>query len=108
MSQKSTSIEQKSIKSRKKYTPQFKEQALELAKRDGVPKAAKDLGIQESMLYSWRANQKKMGHSFEFQKLQQAEIAKLKRDLARVQEENDFLKKAATYFAKESKQGTSS
>lgn len=108
MNQKLTSIETKSVRPRKKYTPQFKEQALALANRDGVPKAAKDLGIPTPMLYSWRANQKKMGHSFEFQKLQQAEIAKLKRDLARVQEENDFLKKAATYFAKESKQGTSS
>ena len=30
---------------RKKYTAQFKEQALERADKDGVPKVAKDLGI---------------------------------------------------------------
>ena len=73
-----------------------------------MPKVAEDLGIPAPMLYTWRANQKKTGSSFEFQKLQQAEVAKLKREVARLQEENDFLKKAATYFAKESKQGTSS
>jgi transposase-like protein len=28
-----------------KYSPQFKDQALERAAKDGVPKAAKDLGI---------------------------------------------------------------
>ncbi|CAD6880756.1 hypothetical protein [Methylomonas albis] len=35
------------------YTPQLKEQAIERANRDGVPKAAQDLGIAQSMLYNW-------------------------------------------------------
>jgi len=39
---------------RNKYTAQFKEQALERADRDGIPKVAQDLGLAESMLYSWR------------------------------------------------------
>lgn len=108
MNTKLTSTETKSAKPRRKYTAQFKEQALELAKRDGIPKVAKDLDIPSAMLYSWRSAQEKMGNSFEYQKMQQAETARLKREVARLQEENDFLKKAATYFAKESKQGTSS
>lgn len=29
---------------RKQYSPQFKEQAIERAEKDGVPKAAQDLG----------------------------------------------------------------
>jgi transposase-like protein len=33
----------------------------------------------------------------------QAENARLKRELARLSEEHEFLKKAAAYFAKESK-----
>ena len=37
---------------RQQYSPQFREQALERAKQDGVPKAAKDLGITQGMLYS--------------------------------------------------------
>lgn len=41
---------------RNKYSPQFKEQALERAKKDGVGKAAKDLGLAPAMLYSWQAN----------------------------------------------------
>ena len=40
---------------RTKYSPQFKDQALERAEKEGVPQVAKDLGIAESMLYSWRA-----------------------------------------------------
>ncbi len=43
---------------RKKYSPQFKDQAVERAKKDGVPQAAKDLGITESMLYYWRSSKK--------------------------------------------------
>ena len=87
---------------RQKYSPQFKDQALERAEKSGVPQAAKDLGIAEAMLYSWRAKQKQGGNSLENQKLQQAEMAKLKRENARLQEENAFLKKVATYFTKES------
>ena len=87
---------------RKKYSPQFKDQALERATKDGVSQAAIDLGISESMLYYWRTQQKKGGDTIENQKLQQAEMAKLKREVARLQEENSFLKKVATYFTKES------
>ena len=87
---------------RKKYSPQFKDQALERAAKEGVPQTAKDLGIPDSMIYSWRAKQKQGGSSLEHQKLQQAEMARLRRDVIRLQEENAFLKKVATYFTKES------
>lgn len=86
---------------RKKYSPQFKDQTLVRIAKDGVPQVAKDLGLAESLLYSWRARNQHGGNSIENQKLQQAELARLKRDNARLNEENEFLKKAATYFAKE-------
>jgi transposase len=85
---------------RSKYTAQFKEQALERAEHDGIPQAAQDLELAESMLYSWRAKRRQTGQSCEDQKLQQAEIARLKRENARLEEEVAFLKKAAAYFAK--------
>lgn len=88
---------------RKKYSPQFKDQAVERAAKDGVPRVAKDLGIAESMLYYWRAQKNKGGDTIENQKLQHAEMAKLKREVSRLEEENAFLKKVATYFTKESK-----
>lgn len=88
---------------RKKYSPQFKDQVLERIAKDGVRQVAKDLGLSEPLLYSWKAQQKKGGDSIENQKLQQAELARLKRENALLAEENAFLKKAAAYFAKESK-----
>ena len=88
---------------RKKYSSQFKDQAIERAEKDGVPQVAKDLGITESLLYSWRAKKRQGGDTIENQKIQNAEMARLKRECARLAEENAFLKKAAAYFAKESK-----
>lgn len=85
---------------RSKYSPQFKDQALERVKKDGVAVVAKDLGLAESLLYSWVSKQKRFGTSLEEQKVQQAELARLKRDNARLSEEVAFLKKAAAYFAK--------
>jgi transposase len=49
---------------RNKYTSQFKEQALERADRDGIPKAAQDLGLAEAMLYSWRTKRHQAGKPF--------------------------------------------
>jgi transposase len=95
-----TNKESTTVVARNKYTAQFKEQALERADRDGIPKVAKDLGLAESMMYSWRARRRQTGQPFEDQKLQQAEMACLKRENARLEEEVAFLKKAAAYFAK--------
>ena len=88
---------------RRKFSAEFKDQILARAETDGVAQVAKDLGIKESMIYSWRSKKKSGGDSLENQKIQQAEMARLKRENSRLQEENSFLKKVATYFTKESK-----
>lgn len=46
-----------------KYSAQFKDQAVERAEKDGVPQVAKDLGIAEAMLYSWRSKKKQGGNT---------------------------------------------
>ena len=88
---------------RRKYSAPFKDQALERASKDGVPLVAKDLGLAEATLYSWKAKKLQGGDTLENQKIQHAELARLKRENARLEEENAFLKKVATYFTKESK-----
>jgi transposase len=75
----------------KRYTAQFKERALERADRDGIPKVAQDLGLAEATLYAWRAKRPQTGQPFEDQKLQQAEMARLKRENARLEEDVAFL-----------------
>jgi transposase len=88
------------------YSAEFKQQALDRAERDGVAVAAKDLNLHASQLYAWRQRKKLAALSGDEQRLMQAENARLKRELARLNEEHEFLKKAAAYFAKESKRGT--
>ncbi len=88
---------------RTRYSPEFKQHALVRAAQEGVAVAAKDLGLQESQLYGWRAKAKLIGQTSEEQRLQQSEHARLKREVTRLEEENAFLKKAAAYFAKQPK-----
>jgi transposase len=85
---------------RNHYSPEFKKQALERAEKDGVAAAARDLGLKEGQLYAWRQKRRLEGLTTEEQKVQHAELARLKRDLSRLEEENAFLKKAAAYFAR--------
>lgn len=88
---------------RKRHSEEFKQQALQRAQKDGVPVAARDLGLQPSQLYAWRSRAIHKGQNAEEQRLAQAEHARLKREVARLEQEVAFLKKAAAYFAKEPK-----
>jgi transposase len=88
---------------RKRYGEEFKVQALERARRDGVAQAAQDLGLQAQQLYTWRARAEERDSLSEEQRTAQADLAKLKREVVRLSEENDFLKKVAAHFAKGSK-----
>lgn len=85
------------------YSPLFKQQALERADKDGVSQAAKDLGITPSLIYNWRHALTNQGAADEELKLLRAENARLKRELQGSQEDVEFLKKAAAYFAKPQK-----
>ena len=85
---------------RKKPSPEFKLEALMLVAKTSVAIAAKELGLHELQLYSWRvAATKKSSVSTREPELA-TEVARLKRQLAEQAEELEILKKAATYFAK--------
>jgi len=98
---------------RRSFTPEFKQEAVRLVKESGRPvaKIARELGVRADMLHSWRrqADQRAAaGESDVFPgngKLtgEAEEIRRLRRELEIVRQERDFLKKAAAYFAKESK-----
>jgi transposase len=85
---------------RKQHSPEFREEALALAEKIGVSKAAKDLGLHESQLYGWRAKARATRNQSDLEQSQAAEIARLKRQLAEREEELAIVKKAATYFAR--------
>ncbi len=88
---------------RKRFSTEFKQQALLRAVKDGIPAVARDLGLEPAQLYAWRTKAQQQGEDAETQRVQQAETARLKREVARLEEEIAFLKKAAAYFAKQPK-----
>ena len=92
---------------RKRYSAEFKREALRRANEPGVTDVlvAEELGINTQQLRRWRKALKQDGNeAFPGQgKSRDEEITRLKRKLAKVEQERDFLKEAAAYFAKESK-----
>ena len=46
---------------RKRFSTEFKQQALLRAAKDGVPTVARDLGLEPAQLYGWRAKAQQQG-----------------------------------------------
>ena len=92
------------MSSRRKYSEEFKREAVAMTLVDGVTLAqvGRELGIGANMLGRWRRELSDAGHkAFPGQgKARDDEMAALKRELARVKKERDFLREAATFFAK--------
>lgn len=87
-------------KSRKGYSKQYKDEALALAERVGISEAARQLGLHDTLLYSWRGKARQKQQRSELEEKLALENARLKRQLADQAEELAILKKAAAYFAK--------
>lgn len=95
---------------RQRFTKEFKSEAVRLLRHADKPAAeiALELGIRRNQLYKWRDELDKKGEgAFEGSGRkplnQEGEMSRLRRELERVKEERDILKKAAAYFAKELK-----
>ena len=94
---------------RRKFTREFKLETMALVRERGVSlaQACRDLGLHPNVLRKWVRDyaadpqQSFPGHGQ--MKPEQAEIARLRREVTRLKAERDILKKAAAYFAKESK-----
>lgn len=89
----------------RRYDQEFKSGAVDLANKSDKPIAqiARELGIKPSLLYSWlkeKRRPKEVATAMAHLQTQEAEIKALKRELKRIKEERDILKKATAYFAK--------
>lgn len=90
------------------FTREFKLEAVKLVKERGVSmsQASRDLDIHLNVLRKWVKDvNADPAQAFPGQgqmKVDQAEIAKLRKEVAKLKMERDILKKAAAYFAKES------
>ena len=92
---------------RKRYSAEFKRESLERASKEGVTdvQVSEELGVSPRQLRRWRDELRLHGENAfpGHGKSHDEEMTKLRRELAKVTQERDFLKEAAAYFAKESK-----
>lgn len=95
---------------RKRYSPEYKREAVDLVRRSSAScrQVALEIGINPNMLTRWvREADSGGGKAFPGTgSPRDEELARLKRELARVTRERDFLRDAAAYFAKGSPHGT--
>lgn len=88
--------------SSKKYTPEFKQRAVELYRASGTSYAqvARELGCDPGSLAKWVRDAEGASADPEMNPFQlQEELRRLKRDYARLQMENEILLKASAFFA---------
>ncbi len=88
----------------RRYSREFKMSAVNLVNAQGytVPEAAKSLGIDPSNIRGWLNKfSSKEGLVPSGEGAVAAELARLRKENARLLMERDILKKAAVFFAKE-------
>jgi len=102
-----TCVQEEAMGTRRKFTDEFKREAVKLATQPGVTvtTVARELGVERSVLRAWvRKTEEGRYEPTPGKPLRsdsQLENEQLRRELARVKMERDILKKALGYFAKD-------
>jgi len=100
------------MKERQNFSREFKLEAVRLLNEGKKPgsELARELGIKRNQLYKWKEEIDTYGDEAfpgrgrrASSESQASENARLKRELAKAKEENEILKKAAAFFARELK-----
>jgi len=89
------------------HTPEFKAEAVKLVKEGGrkVAELSRDLGLADSLVRSWvrQANvDAGEGPAGTLTTAEKEELSHLRREVKVLRMEREILKRAATFFAKES------
>ncbi len=94
------------------YTESFRREAVRRSEEKGVTAGdvARELGLHVNQIYNWRNQFKRLSekqfnsiNGVDYSKDESEEMRRLKREVAALKEERDFLKKATAYFAKQKK-----
>jgi transposase len=92
---------------KQKYSAEFKDNAVKLANESSnVAETARELGVKENTLYNWvyqYSRPTKPDKPMRTDEHLYDELKRLKKEVARLTEERDLLKKAAAYFARETR-----
>ena len=103
----STMADTKAKRTRRSFTEDYKAGAVRLVLDDDktVAAVARDLGLTESSLRNWveHARADRTKGKTGLTSAEREELVRLRKELRIVQEEREILKKAAAFFAKQSR-----
>ncbi len=89
------------------YSPEFKQSAVKLAIESdhSVAHTARELGVNQNTLHTWisKYSQPDKAKNSRTDEHLYDELKRLRKENTRLKEERDILKKAAAYFAKETR-----
>jgi len=89
---------------RKRYTDEFRREAVRLVKESGlsVQRAASDLGLSKTVLWRWvKQAEVDDGERSGLTTAEREELHRLQRENRQLRMEREILKKAAAFFANE-------
>ena len=91
-------------RTRRRFTAEFKAEAVKrlLDGGTGLSEVATELGLSPGQLSGWRNEHLAAGsaEALAARKAEQAETQRLKREVKRLEEEGEILRKAAAFFAR--------
>lgn len=92
-------------RTKRKFNQDFKQEAVKLVTEQGykVSEAARNLGIRANLLSRWKLEMEAESSGARLGLDEQAEIRRLREENRRLKMEREILKKAAAFFANESK-----
>lgn len=99
--------QKKAIVAKQMFSKEFKQDAVRLLEKQEKDafQLARELGVRRNQLYKWQKELENYGDEAFPGKgrrpMKQDETASLKTKIKRLEQENEILKKAAVYFAKE-------
>lgn len=84
-----------------KYTDEYRREAVDYVLASGRPitECARELGLNDKTLNDWVLKFKRRGEVTGAMSSEDAEVAALRREVERLRQENEFLKKASAFFA---------
>ena len=93
-------------KKRKKYTDEFKREAVRLMLTRGdrpVDDVAQSVGVTANLLHSWRKKYPDTAEAVRRERGEtpEEELKRLRREVAQLKRDKEILKKAASFFARE-------
>lgn len=91
---------------RRRFTAEYKAEVVQLVRSSGrsITEVARDLGINKGSVHEWvKRAEVDAGQREGLTSAEREELAKARREIRILREERDILKKAAAFFAQETR-----